>query len=95
MLDTDEELSLLKINLLTGRHHQIRVQLAKHGLPIWGDTKYNPSFSNTKIWTQIELWAFSLKFRHPNGKKKIFYSYPEKDYPWDLFSTIINNLELE
>lgn len=37
-------LSLLEVELLTGRHHQIRVQMAGHGLPLWGDNKYNPAF---------------------------------------------------
>lgn len=38
------ELTLAEIELLTGRHHQIRVQMAGHGLPLWGDAKYNPMF---------------------------------------------------
>lgn len=38
----NQVLSLVKIRLLTGRHHQIRVQFAGHGLPLWGDGKYNP-----------------------------------------------------
>ena len=93
--DTGEILSLLKIVLLTGRHHQIRVQLANYGIPIWGDTKYNPLFSDTKIWTQIALWAYSLKFRHPSGKKKSFFSYPESEYPWTLFIDTIEKLKSE
>lgn len=38
------ELTLAEIELLTGRHHQIRVQMSGHGLPIWGDNRYNPAF---------------------------------------------------
>lgn len=38
------ELTLAEIELLTGRHHQIRVQMSGHGLPIWGDNRYNPKF---------------------------------------------------
>lgn len=37
-------LTLAEIELLTGRHHQIRVQMAGHGLPLWGDNRYNPDF---------------------------------------------------
>ena len=89
------ELSLLKIVLKTGRHHQIRVQLANYGMPIWGDTKYNQYFQNTKKWTQIALWAYSLKFRHPKGRKNTFYSYPKNEYPWNLFFTTIRELKSE
>lgn len=38
-------LTLAEIELKTGRHHQIRVQMAGHGLPLWGDNKYNPIFA--------------------------------------------------
>lgn len=38
------ELTLAEIELLTGRHHQIRVQMSGHGTPIWGDNRYNPAF---------------------------------------------------
>ncbi len=38
------ELTLAEIELLTGRHHQIRVQMSGHGLPLWGDNRYNPMF---------------------------------------------------
>ena len=40
------ELTLAEIELLTGRHHQIRVQMSGHGLPLWGDNRYNPAFRN-------------------------------------------------
>lgn len=43
----EKNLTLLEIQLKTGRHHQIRVQLAGHGLPIWGDARYNPQFGGT------------------------------------------------
>ena len=38
------ELTLAEMELLTGRHHQIRVQMSGHGLPLWGDRRYNPAF---------------------------------------------------
>lgn len=59
--DTEKDLSLLKINLHTGRHHQIRVQLANALHPIYGDQKYG----NDKVGIQIHLWATNLSFKHP------------------------------
>lgn len=56
-------LSLLDVLLLTGRRHQIRVQLAASGLPILGDAKYNPAFQ--KDGTTIGLWSYELRFYHP------------------------------
>lgn len=79
-------LSLLHIVLLTGRHHQIRVQLSNAGLPIWGDTKYNKEFTGRKAWTQIALWSHRIKFRHPGGRKVSFYSLPGDQYPWNVFT---------
>ena len=42
-------LTLAEIQLLTGRHHQIRVQMAGHGLPLWGDNRYHPQFGGTAL----------------------------------------------
>lgn len=81
-----ENLSLLNIRLKTGRHHQIRLQLSNHGIPIWGDTKYNPEFQNVKEWHNIALWAYKLKLSHPITRKPLeLYSLPEELYPWTLF----------
>lgn len=54
-------LSLVKINLETGRHHQIRVQFANAGHSLFGDQKYGKGPSNA----QIALWAYKLSFKHP------------------------------
>lgn len=61
--EEERELSLLEIRLMTGRHHQIRVQCAAHGLPLWGDAKYNPGFSGQ---SPLALCAVSLAFPHPS-----------------------------
>ena len=66
--------SLIDINLLTGRHHQIRVQLSNAGFPIYGDQRYGIDFK--KI--QIHLYAYKLSFIHPVKKERMeFINYPE------------------
>lgn len=86
-------LTLLKINLKTGRHHQIRVQLANANLPLWGDNKYNQAFVKQKEWTQIALWAGVLTLEHPiNNKKFTFKFVPKDQYPFDLFEIMKKKL---
>ena len=65
--------ALLKIKLETGRHHQIRVQMANMGCPIWGDTKYNSAENVDKSWKNIALCAYHLEFVHPKTKKKMVF----------------------
>ncbi len=61
--------SLLEIELQTGRHHQIRVQLASRGWPIVGDVKYGgPRCENPKA---LALHAASLSFEHPTTKERV------------------------
>lgn len=78
-------LSLVKINLETGRSHQIRVQFSYHGYPLYGDQKYNES---ANVGEQIALFATSLSFIHPVTKEQLTFSisYPNK-YPWNIFNT--------
>ncbi len=66
-----EDKCLVKVKLDTGRHHQIRVQMAQIGCPIWGDTKYGIQEENQKTWKQIALCAYRLEFIHPKTKKKM------------------------
>lgn len=74
-------LSYVLIELITGRHHQIRVQMAGRGCGIYGDTKYNPQFSKTKKkYQQIALFATRLEFEHPRtGEHMVFKCEPEGD----------------
>lgn len=77
-----EEMSgqaLVQIKLETGRHHQIRVQMAEIGCPIWGDTKYGLRIEpREKTWKQIALCAYRLEFVHPKTKKRMeFEIQPE------------------
>ena len=73
---------LLEIDLQTGRHHQIRAQLSKIGVPIKGDLKYGAPRSNPD--GGISLHARSLKFIHPVSKEqiKITAPTPKKDNLW-------------
>ena len=82
LLDYKDGLSLVKINLKTGRSHQIRVQFSYHGFPLYGDQKYN---KNTKK-DQIALFAQKLEFVHPTTKKEMSFELPKPDrHPFNLF----------
>lgn len=81
-----KEVSLLKIKLKTGRHHQIRVQMAGHGTPLWGDRKYNPEFQNHFTKGNVALFASGLTFIHPKTKKKMIFSIKPKEGLFELFS---------
>ena len=88
-IETEEygTLTLLKVKLYTGRHHQIRIQLSNAGLPIWGDNKYNKIFMKKKEFTFIALWSHKFGFNHPKTKKYIeFSSNLPNSYPFNLFN---------
>lgn len=77
-----QEGSLLEIQLETGRHHQIRVQLAHAGMPIFGDAKYNQNKAEGEITQDISLCAYKLSFFHPRTKKKMeFQVKPVGNFP--------------
>ena len=83
VLKYDEELNLsvLKINLHTGRHHQIRVQLSNMGHSIFGDQKYGTRGRGK----QIALWAYELTIIHPTTKEKMtFTDMPEAVGTWSI-----------
>ena len=71
--------ALLKVELDTGRHHQIRVQLAHAGLPILGDRKYGVSAGEKDVYGgPLCLCAYRLTFTHPTSRKKMqFETVPE------------------
>ena len=69
VLKVEEETTLVEVELITGRHHQIRVQMANAGWPLFGDTKYNPAFQNAEGYVQTALCAYKLSFVHPKTKK--------------------------
>jgi 23S rRNA pseudouridine1911/1915/1917 synthase len=78
---------LLEINLLTGRHHQIRCQLAHIGCPIRGDLKYGYKRSNEN--GNINLHAAEIEFIHPVRKEKIIIKAPIPDEKiWKIFPAL-------
>jgi len=75
---------LLEINPITGRHHQIRVQLAAMGSPIKGDLKYGFNRSNPDA--SIHLHARKVEFIHPVKKEPmVIIAPPPKEVLWDDF----------
>ena len=74
-------LSVVKIQLHTGRHHQIRLQLASRGHSLYGDQKYGKRGRGK----QICLWAYQLEFMHPVKKEMMnFEKMPEKTGSWKI-----------
>ena len=87
VLKYDEELNLsvLKINLYTGRHHQIRVQLSSRNHSIYGDQKY----SGRGHGKQICLWAYKLTIQNPITKEEmVFTDTPEIIKSWKILENI-------
>lgn len=84
LIDSKDNLSLVKVNLKTGRSHQIRVQFSYHNYPLYGDNKYN---KNAKVGEQIALFAKKIEFIHPISKEIMSFELdlPNK-YPWNLFN---------
>lgn len=80
----NKNLSLVKINLKTGRSHQIRVQFSSRKYPLYGDQKYNKS---AKVGEQIALFASSLSFYHPTTKEYLTFKLDlPKRKPWNWFN---------
>ena len=76
-------LSLVDIELKTGRNHQIRVQFSSRNTPLWGDQRYN---KNAKVGQQIALYSYYLSFIHPTTKEvmKFNLDLPNRE-PFNLF----------
>ena len=79
----NEELSHVRIHLLTGRHHQIRVQFSGHDLPLYGDGRYNPMFVGKR--EPLALCAVSLAFDHPTTGKRMEFSMKPSGGAFRLF----------
>ena len=81
----DIQLSVVKVNLHTGRHHQIRVQFASRGHSLYADQKYGTRGRGK----QIALWAYKLSFYHPITKQKLtFQVLPTMIGTWKILEDI-------
>ncbi len=84
VVNTTGDFSLVKINLHTGRPHQIRVQFSSMGHPLYGDQRYNFREDKAKDW--IALWSHKIICVHPTLKEEMtFTSLPIKRKPWTWF----------
>lgn len=86
VVESKKGFSLLSVSLQTGRPHQIRVQLATTGTPLFGDQKYGAHLNSPG--QQIALWAHSLSFIHPVKKEPLsVVSPPPEKFPWNVWQT--------
>lgn len=87
LLGTHEGRYIFDIQLITGRSHQIRSQMAHIGCPLLGDVKYGNNL--TKLGYFLALYAYSLSFDHPTLKERMtFLNYPKSKEYWtglDIF----------
>ena len=78
--DKEKDLSLVKVDLKTGRHHQIRVQFSNISHPLVGDKRYgNDNYSN------IGLFAYKLSFIHPVKKEEMTFTFLPNHEPFNFF----------
>ena len=81
VLNRGEDLTRVRIQLHTGRTHQIRVQFSGRGWPLVGDRKYGVPDESS----EIALWSYRLAFKHPySGKNMEFILEPPAAYPWSI-----------
>lgn len=72
LIEYKNNLSLVKVNLETGRNHQIRLQFKSRNMPLYGDNKYNNDKNKN-----LGLYAYKLEFTHPTRREKmVFINYP-------------------
>ena len=82
-LETQGEHSLVKIDLKTGRFHQIRAQLAAEGIPVAGDNKYGYAGSQTR---HLALMCHKIAFEHPTRREPMqFTASLPQEHPWNQF----------
>ena len=82
VLSQTPDFSQIRIELITGRTHQIRCQFSSRALPLVGDRKY----STNEDGCEIALWSSLLRFRHPKtGEELTFTAPPPDQFPWNQF----------
>ena len=77
VLKEKDNLSLIDIDLLTGRHHQIRIQFKNINHPLYGDQRYG-----IQDQKQIALYAYKLEFIHPVKKEKMIFIHNPQNKFW-------------
>ena len=83
LLAVKNDLSLVKINLKTGRSNQIRVQFSLIDAPLYADQRYNKNAAKNK---QIALFASSISFKHPITNEESTFTLEKPDrYPFNIF----------
>jgi 23S rRNA pseudouridine1911/1915/1917 synthase len=81
-LSDRNNLSKVRIQLETGRTHQIRVQFSSRGFPLVGERKY----AVLEDSCEIALWSYRLGFKHPGTGKWVNFTHePPENYPWMMF----------
>ena len=86
LVDYKDNMSLVRIDLKTGRSHQIRVQFSSRNLPLYGDQKYN---KNAKVKEQLALFSKKLTFKHPTTNEELTFELdlPNR-YPFSLYKDL-------
>ena len=86
LLGSNGEMSMVEINLITGRTHQIRAQFTHRRMPLVGDRKYGGRDEGCNI----ALWSYSIGFTNPaTSRFMTFKVKPPRDFPWTEFDTAI------
>ena len=75
VIKEEKQYSLLEIDLLTGKKHQIRVHMSENGHPIFGDVKYG-----SKVEGRLALHALSIKIKHPFSNEEMFFTTKCPDF---------------
>ena len=83
MLERKNNLNLVKVNLITGRHHQIRLQFASRNNPLYGDQLYGMQDKK-----QIALFAYHLRFKHPVKDEIMDFKVVPKTGIWSEFKYV-------
>ena len=84
VLESNGQVSLVEVQLATGRSHQIRVQMNAIGCPVYGDVRYGGDV--LQKGANLALWAYRLEFAHPvTNVRMVFVAYPKEIKPWTSF----------